>query len=114
MEFIYFLVTIIKVIAISFLAIVFVVTIRAIEAEYINFDRISPTHKYPPTLRSRDIGVWRFVFPSFFPRFLSLDVFPSYSSLPFFLFSSSCYGVGPGGVWDIPSPPPWLTECVNE
>ena len=60
---------------------------------------------YPPTLRSRDIGVWRFVFPSFFPRFLSLDVFPSYSSLPFFLFSSSCYGVGPGGVWDIPPPP---------
>ena len=50
--------------------------------------------------------MWKFVFPSFFPRFLSLDVFPSYSSLPFFLFSSSCYGVGPGGVWDIPLPPP--------
>ena len=62
----------------------------------------------PPTLRSRDIGVSKLVFHSFFPHFLSLDVFPSYSSLPFFLFSSSCYGVGPGGVWDIPPPPPGL------
>ena len=51
----------------------------------------------------------KLVFPSVFPHFLSLDFFPSYSSLPFFLFSSSCYGVGPGGVWDIPLPPPGLT-----
>ena len=53
--------------------------------------------------------MWKLVFPSVFTHFLSLDFFPSYSSLPFFLFSSSCYGVGPGGGWDkrnISEPPP--------
>ena len=52
---------------------------------------------YPPTLRSRDIGVWKLVFPSVFLHFHSLGLFPSYSSLPVFLLPSGCYGVGPGG-----------------
>ena len=68
---------------------------------------------YPPTLRSRDIGVWKLVFPSVFPHFLSLDFFPSYSSLPIFLFSSSCYGVGPGGGWDQRNTPTPPTPCVD-
>ena len=44
--------------------------------------------------------MWKLVFSSVFPHFLSLGFFPSYSSLPVFLLPSGCYGVGPGGGWD--------------
>ena len=75
---------------------------------------------YPPTLRSRDIGVWRVVFlfclPSLpFPGLLPSLFFPS--CLPLLpvpvLFPPCCHGMGAGGGWDPrntlvwpPSPPP--------